>query len=155
MTLPELPSEIVSEIVSYIPVALDHWSRIDCQKPVNKLRFGRATKLDRVLRFFFEDDISEWDEQDDWRRLHRDPYPIDHEYLQTSASYHLFETLQSVSNMLLNNAGWRVEPFYSHDNYYYASDFRWGFRGVQSVYLPWMEIARVSKRENRNVYALL
>ena len=102
--LPQLPHEIVTEIATFIPRAIDKYSHTECRKHILNLRHKSARKLRNVLlRFYIED----WDELEPQKK--EEYKTIDQEYVLWSAEPdNMSETLSMLSSFILESAGWNL-----------------------------------------------
>ena len=100
--LPELPQEIVAEIASFIPRAIDKYSRVECRAPIISLRHKRAKNLHSILMEYY---IFDWDDLETQKK--HGYKPVDPEDVLWSAEPdHMSETLSMISAVILQAAGW-------------------------------------------------
>ena len=100
--LPEIPHELVAEIVSFIPRVIDKYSRRECRKSINKLRHKSAKKLHEALIEYYIDD---WD---DLEQQKKNGYkPVDQEAVIISTQpEQIHDTLINISTCLAYASNW-------------------------------------------------
>ena len=145
--IPPLPTEIIAEILSFIPQVINKYSRVECLDPIKKIRIKRANVLDKHLCDFF--------------RLEPETNsPVDYDFLNQAVSLNLFETLSAISLCFLIDAGgWTKSSIPEYEIFspwfFFGPRTRLSHCATQIYTKPYMLIRRVHKKLYPNVYALI
>ena len=151
--LPELPTEVVSYIASFVPIIINRQSWRLCEKTVDKTRRRCASKLDRCLRLYYVNDIDEYGKA---RHLGIFP-PLDVESVAFSCILlRLKETLRNISEMILSEcSNWDRFGMIEYESYNICSTVENNMLEIVSPAI-WVKLDILKlKRDNYLVYALL
>lgn len=151
--LPELPTEVVSYIASFVPIIINSQSRPLCQKTINKNKRRRASKLDRCLRLYYVDEYEDYD-----RARYEGIFPrLDVETVEFSCILErLKETLRNISEMILSEcSNWSRFGMIEYEPYHFTSIVENNFLELVSPSI-WVKLDILEiKQNNYLVYALL
>ena len=151
--LPELPTEVVSYIASFVPIIINSQSRPLCQKTINKNKRSRASKLDRCLRLYYVDAYEDYD-----TARYEGIFPrLDVETVEFSCILErLKETLRNISEMILSEcSNWSRFGMIEYEPYHFTSIIENNFLELVSPSI-WVKLDILEiKQNNYLVYALL